>query len=260
MLRHLNIFFGFLAILIGFSCATPGRPTGGLKDETPPVPMHFSPKNFSTDFNARTITVKFDENIQLRNLNQQLVVSPPMARPQISSNNRTLTIRLQDTLRSNSTYVFSFGDAVVDLNEGNVLPNFQYVFSTGKTIDSLSVVGEVLDAFTLQPVKNVSMTLLENLDSLSSRSARPMYIAKADADGFFRFDFLHDGCFYLAAINDQNNDGLTIPYKKSWLFCILAYRRYILKNQCVQQVVVPSKTVRTSTIRLNILSKNFINC
>ena len=233
MLRYLNIFFGFLAILIGFSCATPGRPTGGLKDETPPVPTHFLPKNFSTDFNARTITVKFDENIQLRNLNQQLVVSPPMARPQISSNNRTLTIRLQDTLRSNSTYVFSFGDAVVDLNEGNVLPNFQYVFSTGKTIDSLSVVGEVLDAFTLQPVKNVSMTLLENLDSLSSRSARPMYIAKADADVFFRFDFLHDGCFYLAAINDQNNDWTYDSLQEELAFlytCVSPI--YIEKSMC----------------------------
>ena len=207
MLRYLNIIFGVLAIVLGFSCASPpGALTGGPKDETPPVPLHFSPKNFSTHFNARTIVVRFDENIRLNNLNQQLIISPPMARPDITSNNRTLTVRLQDTLRENSTYVFSFGNALVDMNEGNILPNFQIVFSTGETIDSLSVAGKILDAFTLQPIKNVGVTLLADLDDLSSRTERPVYIAKADENGFFQLNFLREGCFYLAAINDKNND------------------------------------------------------
>ena len=206
MLRYINIFFGTLAIVIGFSCASPGSLSGGPRDETPPVPVSFSPENFSTHFNARTIVVRFDENIRLRNLNQQLIISPPMARPQITSNNRTLTIRLQDTLRENSTYVFSFGDAVVDMNEGNILPNFQLVFSTGETIDSLSIAGEVLDAFTLEPMRNVALVLLSDLDSIGSRTDRPIYVTKTGDDGFFQFNFLKEGCFYLAAINDRNND------------------------------------------------------
>jgi hypothetical protein len=235
MFRLFNIVFGFLAILLGISCATPGNPIGGPKDETPPVPIHFSPKNFSTNFSARTIVVRFDENIQMRNLNQQLVVSPPMAtRPQITSNNRTLTIRLQDdTLRENSTYVFSFGDAVVDMNEGNVLSNFQYVFSTGETIDSLSVVGEIIDAFTLEPLKNISVVLIDNLDSLGSRTARPIYVAKGDEDGFFRFDFLKEGCFYLAAINDKNNDWTYDSLQEEIAFmyaCVTPI--YIKKTSC----------------------------
>jgi hypothetical protein len=206
MLRYFNIIFGFLAIVI-LSCATPGRPTGGQRDETPPVPVRFSPENLSTNFNARTIVVRFDENIKLNKLNDQLIISPPMARPQISSNNRTLSIQLQDTLRQNSTYVFSFGDAIVDMNEGNILSNFQYIFSTGDAIDSLSVVGEVIDAFTLQPMKDIiSIVLMDDLDSLGSRSARPVYVAKSNKEGFFQFDFLRDGCFYLAAINDKNRD------------------------------------------------------
>ena len=206
MLRYLNICFGFLAILIGFSCATPGRPTGGPKDETPPVVVHALPPNFSTQFDARTIIIRFDENIVLRNLNQQLTVSPPMARPDIRANNRTLTIRLQDTLRQDVTYVMSFGTALADLNEGNILHNFQYVFSTGDVIDSLSVIGEVLDAFTLQPIKNASITLVTDLDDLPARAIRPVYIAKADNEGRFRLNFLREGCYYLAAINDKNND------------------------------------------------------
>jgi len=206
MLRYFNIIFGFLAILIGFSCATPGKPTGGPKDETPPRAIHASPPNFSTHFDARRIVISFDENIQLRNLNQQLVISPPMARPNIGSNNRALSIRLQDTLRENTTYVFSFGDAIIDFNEGNVLSNFQYVFSTGATIDSLSVVGEVLDAYTLQPIKNASITLVSDLDHLITKEERPIYIAKANNEGHFQINFLREGCYFLAAINDKNSD------------------------------------------------------
>jgi hypothetical protein len=233
MLRYLNIIFGFFAIAIFCFCATPGSPIGGEKDETPPVPISFSPENFSTQFNARTIIVRFDENIQLRNLNQQLVISPPMARPNISSNNRTLTIQLQDTLRENSTYVFSFGDAVVDKNEGNILSNFQFVFSTGKTIDSLSVVGEILDEFTLLPTKNMSVVLVENLDSLGSRSARPLYVSKADTEGLFQLNFLREGCFYLAAINDKNNDWTYDSLQEEVAFLLTCVSpQFIEKTSC----------------------------
>ncbi|MCL2414180.1 MAG: Ig-like domain-containing protein [Bacteroidales bacterium] len=207
MLRYLNIFFGFIGIVIIFSCATPGQPGGGPRDETPPVPIFFYPENFSTNFNARTILVRFDENIQLRNLNQQLIISPPMARPSIVSNNRNLTIRLQDdALRENTTYVFSFGNALADLNEGNVLSNFQIVFSTGETIDSLSIIGEVLDAFTLQPIRDVSIALVADLDDMFLRDVRPLYIARTSESGFFQVNFLTNDCFYLVAINDRNND------------------------------------------------------
>ncbi len=203
--RYCNIGFGILG-LVFFSCATPGRPTGGPRDETPPVPVYSSPENFSTHFDAKTIAVKFDENIVLKNLTQQLTVSPPMAKPDIYSNNRNLTIRLQDTLRPNSTYVISFGDALVDNNEGNILPNYQYVFSTGSTIDSLSVVGEVLDAYTLEPRKEVGVALLSKLEDLGSKADRPVYIARADKDGYFQVKYLREGCYFLAAIKDENSD------------------------------------------------------
>ncbi|MCL2413324.1 MAG: Ig-like domain-containing protein [Bacteroidales bacterium] len=208
MFRYFNIIFGFIGIVIFLACATPGRPGGGPRDETPPVPLHFSPANFSTNFNARTIRVQFDENIQLRNLNQQLIISPPMARPTIVSNNRNLTISLQDTdtLREHTTYVFSFGNALADRNEGNVLSNFQIVFSTGETIDSLSILGEVLDAFTLEPITDVSIALVADLDDMFVREIRPLFIARTGESGFFQVNFLTYDCFYLVAINDRNND------------------------------------------------------
>jgi CDP-diacylglycerol--serine O-phosphatidyltransferase len=43
-----------------------------------------------------------------------------------------------DSLRPNTTYKLDFADGIADNNEGNSLGNFEYVFSTGKELDSLA--------------------------------------------------------------------------------------------------------------------------
>ena len=68
--------------------------------------------------------------------------------PQISSNLRVVTIKLKDTLQPNSTYYIQFGNAIRDVNEGNVAKDFSYVFSTGDHIDSMTLSGRVLMAET----------------------------------------------------------------------------------------------------------------
>ena len=44
-----------------------------------------------------------------------------------------------EELIDSSTYTFNFGNAIVDLNEGNPYTNFSYIFSTGSTIDSFGI-------------------------------------------------------------------------------------------------------------------------
>ena len=61
---------------------------------------------------------------------------------------KTVTIKLKDTLLENTTYAINFGNAITDNNEGNPYKDFTYVFSTGKTIDSLTLSGTVLMAET----------------------------------------------------------------------------------------------------------------
>jgi hypothetical protein len=36
------------------------------------------PENFNTNFKGNEIKLVFDENVKLKNLNKQLVISPPM--------------------------------------------------------------------------------------------------------------------------------------------------------------------------------------
>ena len=61
-------------------------------------------------------------------------------------------IELRDTLQANTTYTIDLGDAVQDNNEGNPLENLSLTFSTGDHIDTMKVMGTLLNAKDLEPV------------------------------------------------------------------------------------------------------------
>lgn len=67
--------------------------------------------------------------------------------------NKYILIQWEDTLKANTTYNFNFGNSIADNNEGNVLPYYNFVFSTGSIIDSLYISGNVDDV--LRPRKRI---------------------------------------------------------------------------------------------------------
>ena len=101
-------------------------PTGGDRDSLPPLLLKVSPPDSSKGFNTRTITFTFDEYIeQPQETFKNLLISPnPSIPPNVESKLRTLTVKIKDTLEPNTTYYYNFGDAIKDVNEGNVLHNF----------------------------------------------------------------------------------------------------------------------------------------
>ena len=54
---------------------------------------------------------------------------------------------MDSLLLDNTTYTFNFGESIIDNNEGNKLPFFNYAFSTGAVIDSLEIKGKIIDAY-----------------------------------------------------------------------------------------------------------------
>ena len=134
-------------------CASIGSPGGGLYDETPPVLVRSEPAEAATSVGRQKITMRFNENIKLDNANEKMTISPPQVKaPTITSNAKTLTIELRDTLQPNTTYTIDLGDAVQDNNEGNPLENLSLTFSTGDHIDTMKVMGTLLNAKDLEPV------------------------------------------------------------------------------------------------------------
>ena len=137
-----------------FGCARTSVPTGGPKDKEIPVILKSVPENGAKNFRGNEIIVSFDEYVVLDQITEKFMVSPPMKkRPDIFTKGKSIRIGFENELRDSTTYTFYFQDAIRDLNEGNAINNYQFVFSTGPFIDSLSVTGNVYSAPDLSPGK-----------------------------------------------------------------------------------------------------------
>lgn len=155
-----------LSLIGSWGCASTGSPGGGFYDETPPVLVKSDPGEGALGVTKQKITMRFDENIKLDNANDKLTISPPQEKtPSILSNAKTLTIELQDTLKPNTTYTIDLGDAVQDNNEGNPLENLMLTFSTGMHIDTMKVLGTLLNAEDLEPITGAFVGIYRTHDA-----------------------------------------------------------------------------------------------
>jgi len=164
--RAVLFALSFLSLAGLWGCASVGSPGGGFYDETPPVLVKSEPFEGAIDVKKQKITMRFDENIKLDNANEKLTISPPQEKtPSITSNAKTLIIELQDTLKPNTTYTIDLGDAVQDNNEGNPMENLSLTFSTGTHIDTMKVLGVVLNAADLEPVQGAFVGIYRTHDA-----------------------------------------------------------------------------------------------
>lgn len=206
MLSRFSIFLILLFTASFFHrCGQPLPPMGGKKDSIPPVLIKALPRDSGTNVNTSRIVLEFNEYIQLQNIQQQLIVSPvPLIQPQIEGRLKTITIKLKDSLRPNTTYSFGFGDALQDINESNPLRNFTYVFSTGSTIDSGKLSGQVLLAETGKADSTILVILQPELSDTAVRTKRPLYFTRMNKDGFFTFRYLSPGIYNVFALKDAD--------------------------------------------------------
>lgn len=202
------------------SCAKRGSITGGLKDTIAPTLKNSFPDNYNTNFKSKEIKLVFDEYIKLKNVNKQLVISPPLQyEPLISPLTATkfLSIKIKDTLAPNTTYSFNFGQSIADNNEGNPLNQFKYVFSTGDYIDSLALGGRVKDALAKETDAFVSVHLYEINDSFNDSiiyKKPPSYITNTlDSLKTFKLENLKAGKYALVALKDFNGNNKFDPQK-----------------------------------------------
>ena len=184
-------------------CANIIPPQGGPRDSLPPLLLSATPADSTTNFRGSRIELDFDEFVDLREMQQNVIWSPTFETPPpISVKLRTITINFARTqLEPNTTYTIQFGNALRDFNEGNVLRNFTYTFSTGPVLDSLQLAGKVLMAETGRPDSTLIVVLHNNLDDSAVNKRRPQYITRLDSAGNFRFRNLPPGRFAIYALS-----------------------------------------------------------
>jgi hypothetical protein len=206
--RLLPFFFAILLIpeiLVTSGCANIIPPTGGPRDSLPPRVMKVEPPDSSAGFKSKTIIFTFDEYIDPQlDLVQNLLISPtPEKQPAVEVKLKTFIVKIKDTLEPNTTYFFNFGKAIKDVNEGNVLPNLSYIFTTGTAIDSLELTGIVRLAETGGTDSSLIVMLHRRGDDSAVVKERPRYVTRLDGGGNFRFRFLPAGTYYIYALKDE---------------------------------------------------------
>lgn len=218
-----KIFFLFLLNVLLLSCARVGSPVGGVKDTIAPQVVHtnIDTTRVNVPRDIKELRIDFDEYIQLKDINKNLIISPPLKKitkilPSGMANKYVL-ITWSDTLQANTTYNFNFGNAIVDNNEGNALQYYNFAFSTGEKIDDFYVSGELKSLIAETEAKSAETNLVVGLykaeDSVSYRQ-KPYYITKADPDGYYELNYLSPGKYRILAFEDTNSNSVYDPGKE----------------------------------------------
>jgi len=213
----LGCFLGYIFLIpLITGCANIVPPSGGPRDSLPPRLIAAVPGDSALQVNNQKLVLYFDEFIELKNAAEQILISPyPEKSPQFEARLKTLTVRLKDSLIPATTYIIDFGQAVVDINEGNILKNFRYVFSTGDQLDTLQLPGKIIPAETGKPDSTLIALLYRVEEDSSVCKKLPAYITRLDGQGNFRFVNLPEGKYYIYALQDTDgNKKYTPPYEQ----------------------------------------------
>lgn len=206
------IFFIFAIFLV--SCANPGNPDGGPYDETPPQLLlnKKHPTGSTLTFTkgkgpGTKVEIFFDEIVQIQNATEKVVVSPPQENmPDIATKGKYIQVKLNDSLKSNTTYTIDFSDAIVDNNEGNPMGSFTFVFSTGESVDTMQISGTVLNAADLEPIKGILVGIHSNMADTAFTKLPFERVARTDSRGHFVIKGVASGTYKVFALSEADGD------------------------------------------------------
>ena len=214
-----KIFFLLLISLVVISCARVGSPDGGKKDSLAPkfLSSNIDTTRINVPRNIKELRLDFDEYVMLKDVSKNLIISPPIKyKKVIPSNlaNKYVLIQWEDSLKANTTYNFNFGNAIVDNNEGNILPYFNFAFSTGDKVDDTFISGTVEDAMAFKKKNETAkdnkyvVGLYPIIDDKTDFKQKPSYIAKVDEENYFELNYLQKGDYIIIAFDDENQNSI----------------------------------------------------
>ena len=209
LIRIENYFYFLITVFLLISCAQIVVPDGGEVDRVPPKVLSSLPINQSVNFKGNELVLVFDEYVQIKDAKKEVIISPPLNKfPEFNLKGKKLIIPFGEELKKNTTYTFNFGNAIVDLNENNVLDSNIFVFSTGDSIDNAVVKGNVKFAEDLKPAEDVLVMLYKDTTDSVQSLEKPYYATITKEDGSYRIENVAKGCYKIFALIDENANML----------------------------------------------------
>lgn len=202
------------ATLFFAGCAQVGMPSGGAKDESPPKLLSATPQIGSTNVATNAITLVFDEYVRAGQWRTELLVSPPLdGQVDLVVRGKEVEVTWEEPLQANTTYVWQFGQGIVDVNEGNAAKGLVHAFATGPELDTLSIAGRVVDALDGTGLSDMRVMLFPADLALDSVVAgkMPQFVGSTDGTGRFEVGYLPDGMYRVLALNDESRNHAWNP-------------------------------------------------
>ncbi len=205
-----TVLYVSIMLLILIGCAQQVPPDGGQKDEIPPKVIGSKPINKTIQFNSEKAEIIFDEYIQIKEL-KNIIISPKITqKPIIVTNGKKLEIQfIKKSLDTNTTYTINIGNAISDIHEGKLIENYNFIFSTGRWIDSSQIKGIILDSETNLPIKDITVALSklpQNKDSVIYKK-EITYLTKTNENGTYNLTNIPSNTFEILAFKDENNNN-----------------------------------------------------
>ncbi len=186
-------------------CATPVAPPGGDRDTEAPQVLVQVPRSGAINYQGDKIELIFNEYISFQGGAERVLITPRMdPQPKFVLKGKKLIINLPEGLDPEVTYSISLLNAITDYREGNVLKLYKCVFTRGASIDSSSLSGVVVNSFDKQVVGNVFVGLFDPNDTSAFLLNKPIYIAPTNDQGQFKVDYVKEGQYKIAALEDKN--------------------------------------------------------
>jgi uncharacterized protein (DUF2141 family) len=203
----LKVFIALFVTIAFFGCAQVGVPSGGPKDETPPKVIAINPGQGAIEYSGKSLVISFDEFVQLKDINSNLIISPVMEEaPNVKIKGKSVVVEFKEALKDSITYTFDFGKSIIDFNEGNIADSNVFVFSTGLFLDTLSISGTVKKSGDGSTEKDIFVFLYTNTEDSVPLKEKPFYLAKTAEDGTFKFRNIKSGVYKVFALKDLNTN------------------------------------------------------
>ena len=223
-LRHLVLSFLLVLPILLQNCAQVAQPPGGKKDTLAPKLVSSMPTARQLNYNGKTVELEFSEYVNSENLQQKITITPQDSNTFVVKS-LPLGIRLTfaKPFLPNTTYTIDFADGIKDITERNIARNTKIVFSTGASIDSLFLTGNVVDDETRQPLLGFVVGLFASTDTLPINRKRPQYFARTDSSGNYRIENVKAGLYKVYGFDDKdlnlvnNTPGERVAFRDSVL-------------------------------------------
>lgn len=196
------------------ACATPLPPGGGPPDDTPPYIVESIPAAGATNISEASLRIVFSEYIDETSFRRALSIIPePETPPELDWRGSRVDIRLADPLRDSATYVFTLDTNLRDVRGIALAAPVILAFSTGPTLNAGILTGRVVQSHNGAPAPGIDVLAYATSESAppDSLPARPAYRTQTDPDGVFRFEYMTERYWFVAALDDANYNARPDP-------------------------------------------------